>query len=374
MTDYYTAKAKPEDLLSGKIKPKRIMTDEIATLAECLRAAGYATACRINNLNSSEHFNMTQGFEDADTSHLQDTRQMVETLGTWLKTIDAARPFFALLFTRDAHVPYHADYAYFQRFDQTEPKVSPRGFRELNLRIARLIRKCKRDGTEVRERARTTWVDLYDACLAKLDDGLAHLPAVLESARRRSNTVILVTSDHGERFFDGGSTTTGHAWRLDEAVLRVPLIVSGPGIPQGRRVADLVRYIDIYPTVADLARAKSPTVLQGRSLLPLFLGEHTDFPPCSAFASFREEHHAVRLGGYKLLADPDRVELYDVRSDPAELHDIYASTPVEARKLEDELARWLAQEKALREQIPQAGLRELSPDAIEQLRALGYIE
>jgi arylsulfatase A-like enzyme len=139
------------------------------------------------------------------------------------------------------------------------------------------------------------------------------------------------------------------------------------------KIDDVVRSIDVYPTLAALAGARPPGVVQGRSLLPRIRGE--PMPPVSAFASYDGAFHVVRMGDDKLhLAEPAEFSLYDVASDPEETSPRVDVAPEKVARLRRELQRWLDDEAALRRRVAQGDTKALSPDAIEQLRELGYIE
>ena len=185
--------------------------------------------------------------------------------------------------------------------------------------------------------------------------------------------LIAVTADHGERFFDHHGAT-GHGGPVfDEPLVRIPLLLRGPGIEAGRVVEDVVRSIDVYPTLADLAGLEPPEVVQGRSLLPLLRGDV--LPPVSAFASFEERAHAVRVGHRKLQrSEGGELVLYDLAIDPRETANHLAETPEAAGLLVDELERWLAAEEMLRDSVARGDSRELPPDMTEQLRQLGYVD
>jgi arylsulfatase A-like enzyme len=360
------------EIIDGQYTPKRVLADEIVTLAECLRDAGYATAARINNVQAGEFFQMTQGFEDAVTSHRMDTAAMVNDLAGWLARLDRAKPFFFFMLTRDAHIPYDPKYEYFVRFNRSSKVIPENEYARYLTRMAEQARGIVEAGKPAPYDLRQRWIDLYDAELAQLDDALRRIPAVLRESGRASNTLIVVLADHGERFFEHGRI--GHAMFLDEPVIHVPLILHGPNLPSGRRIKNVVRSIDLYPTLAAVTGAKPPDVLQGRNLLPLVLGDPDSLEPLTAFASFQGVEHVVRDGPYKFWCRPDgRRELFDLRRDPLELRDVAADHSDVAQRLEQRLAQWLHEEEVLRQVVAQAPTRELTPEVIEQLRALGYV-
>jgi len=356
------------DVQRGAVRPSRVLPDDTVTLAECLRAGGYDTACRVNNVNAGPFFNLTQGFDDVGAVFTQPTTGMIDDLAAWLATRpEPARPFFFLLFTRDAHHPYRPRYETFVRFAR-DPPVAEDEFEPWRAELHRRVRALAARREPVPDALRRAWVDLYDAALADLDAALAALPAVLAEAGVAGRTLIVVTADHGERFFEVGAI--GHGGnRLDQAVLHVPLVFNGPGIPAGRRVRGLVRTIDVFPTLAALAGVAPPAGLQGTSLAPVLGGAEP--PPASAFAS-NGTAHAVRAGDWVLLRRANgREALYELRDDPFERRSRLAHEPAQAASLRRELERWRAEEA--QHGVGVGGTRTLSPEVKRQLEALGYL-
>jgi arylsulfatase A-like enzyme len=356
------------DVVEGRVTPKRVLADGLVTLPECLAEAGWATACRVNNVNAGAFFNLTQGCADTRTDHGMDTAAMLDDLGAWLARRDRARPFFFLLFTRDAHTPYGPSWASYRRFS-ADPVPEDR-YDAHRKAVDTEVRRLVEARAPVPAPLAREWTALYDAALAELDGALARLPRVLAEAGVTSDTVVIVTADHGERFFEHG--LVGHGGRLDEPVLRVPLIVAGPGVPPGRRVDRVVRTIDVYPTVAELAGVEPPAMLQGRSLVPLLAGRDDGFPPLTAFSTTGRAH-ALRDGHLKLHARPAGRALYDVAEDPEEQHDVAAERPATLRTMTEALGAWLRQEETLRARVGEAPAQEPTPEVVEQLRALGYL-
>lgn len=374
MTDSYDDR----ELRSAEFSPRRTLSSDVVTLAECLREAGYVTGYLNNNIHAGKFFNMTQGFDETGFHDFGvDTQRMVNEFTNWVRQVDKGKPFFFFMLTRDPHITYDPRYEYYRRFDRSHDPVPQQNYHAF--RYARAVRTrieaCLKKPEPVADELKQRWIDLYDAELAQLDDALRRIPIVLEEVGRKSNTIIVFTADHGERFFDGIRKGIGHSADLDEPVLRVPLIVWGPGIPGGKRVDQVVRSIDIYSTLVEFAQAEAPDMLQGMSLLPLILNDPQDTPPRSAFSSRAEAFHTVRYGNYKLYYQDSRARaLYDLDSDPGEAHSILDAQPEVASRLEQRLLSWLEQERVLRDLISEGQTRKITPEVMEQLRSLGYVE
>ena len=350
---------------------KRRLHDDVVTIAELLGQAGYATFCRINNVQAGHFFNIPQGFEDGLTVRWW-TRRLLEDLSAWLAKREHERPFFAFIMTRDMHKPFKPRYSNYLRFNRSSTVLSEEAYKtypkELHKRLTAL------PSSEIAEDIKRDYTDLYAAEMAQLDDVLSRIPDMLKEAGCDDNTVIVVTGDHGETFFEPGrSQSTGHAFDLFEELVHVPLIITGANIPAGRRINHVVRTIDIYPTLAALGRVTVPDVVQGTNLLPFIEGTADTLPALSAFSSFTRKQrmiHAVRNGRYKLFSNG---QLYDLQTDPRELKNIAQEYPDIAKRLDDEMTRWLAQEEQLRSKIEAGAMKTLTPEVLEELRSLGYL-
>jgi arylsulfatase A-like enzyme len=218
-------------------------------------------------------------------------------------------------------------------------------------------------------------IALYDAEIRFTDEILARILAALDERGRLSKTLIVITSDHGEEFFEHGDK--GHSRTLFDEVIRVPLIIRLPGrIAPGRVIEDQARLIDLMPTLLSFAGARAPSILQGRDLAPLMRGE--PMPPVSALSELHVDGlslRALRTHAFKLL-DPGHgspVWGFDIRRDPRELRPLPAHVP-EVRAAHDALVREVGRAIALRNRLGRAAPSiELDDEMMERLRSLGYI-
>jgi arylsulfatase A-like enzyme/Tfp pilus assembly protein PilF len=215
---------------------------------------------------------------------------------------------------------------------------------------------------------------LYDGEIAYADSALAHWIGFLKKAGVYDNAIIVVTGDHGEGLGEHGEET--HGLFLYDSTLHIPLIVKLPrGAHHGTVVDDQVRTTDILPTILSVTRVAAPTELNGESLLPLItqpvrnrsagdessaanrtlLGE-TDYPLRWGWAPLR----ALRTGDTKCI-DAPRPEFYDLKADPKELKNLYASdnstddpkVQSKMRSMQAEMAKWKAKLPPETPQTPQ---------------------
>lgn len=213
----------------------------------------------------------------------------------------------------------------------------------------------------------------YVGEVAFTDRAIGRLLEALEDLGLAGETVVVVTADHGEEFWEHGSYSHGRT--LYSEVLHVPLLVRAPGFPPGR-VAGTVSLVDVLPTVLELLDLPVPEGLHGRSLVPALAGEALAPRPALAEVRLYPGQHgdSLELDGWKLVrgTGSEAPQLFDVRSDPGDERDVAAEHPEVVKRLGGLL------EAAVREAEARApGVRVTAPlgaDELRSLRDLGYIE
>src|SRR5262249_5679842 len=211
----------------------------------------------------------------------------------------------------------------------------------------------------------------YDGTVAWSDELVGRLLASLRDAGTLDGTLVVVTSDHGEALGDHGEDV--HGYFVYESTLRVPLVLRGPGVTPAPNLKGVVRTVDLYPTIVELAGVASPARTSGRSFASALRGGGM-----SENASFAESlvprlHYgwsdlrAVRDGRWKYILAP-RPELYDLENDPGELKNLADAEPGKASALRASIGARMKQETSK----PDAG-STVPPDVRERLGALGYV-
>ena len=223
---------------------------------------------------------------------------------------------------------------------------------------------------------------LYDGEITYHD---VHFQAIMDGLERRhlaDDTLVIVTSDHGEEFWDHGSVGHGHS--LYEELLHVPMFVRHPGLPQGRIAREVgadVGLVDVLPTIFDALGLPIPSGVAGRSFLPALLGESSGVPQVTV-SGFMENWRAVTSADLKLILRANgQHRLFDLSRDPREEHDIAAEQPLAVVHLRAMLGLRLAEAEpvlsgaARRSRPPRHRPQSTTIDAEtrEQLRALGYL-
>jgi arylsulfatase A-like enzyme len=245
----------------------------------------------------------------------------------WLGARSPDRPFFAYLNDFDAHEPYVPPQAWAGRF----------GIRPRTATDYRFLLEYGKPGWKSLQN-RDIWMarDCYDDCIGYLDDQLGHLLDALESRGILDNTLVLVTSDHGESFGDHGVFLHANGVFLDEVA--VPLVILSPGAPAGRVVAEPVSLRDLPATVLDQLGLSSASPFPGHSLADYWplapgavpakvtpaLSEHatvTAFQQSENLEGLRRRDVQMSLvaqGRHYIRDGMGSEQLYDIRRDPVE--------------------------------------------------------
>lgn len=182
---------------------------------------------------------------------------------------------------------------------------------------------------------------IYDAMLLSLDDGVGRILDTLEAQGLRRNTIVVFLSDNGCPAYLAGACSngplSGHKASLSEGGVRVPFIVSWPGAVRPGVSAEPVSSLDILPTLAAAAGAPVPAGREGLDLGPRLRGQAAIAPRALFWRA--GELQAARLGQWKLLKDRS-AQLYDLKSDPGEKHDLAAARPGLVARLQARYADW----------------------------------
>ncbi len=209
----------------------------------------------------------------------------------------------------------------------------------------------------------------YDGEIAFVDAQLGRLLERLDTSEAAAHTLVLVTADHGESLDEHGEET--HGIFLYDATLKVPWIMSGPGVPRGQVAGTVGRGIDVAPTLLDYAGVASRARRDGRSLRPAAEGAVMSDEAAYSESLFAQLHlgwaplHAWRTARWKLV-DAPRPELYDLRADPAEMRDLAGLERGRTEELRRQVRAALATETV-------AAAAPISEETSERLNALGYL-
>jgi arylsulfatase A-like enzyme len=272
----------------------------------------------------------------------------------WYQRRATGRPFLLFINYMDPHRPYLPPPPYDRRFGKV-----PRGL------LPRLIAPLKggHPSRSYTSRERREMMDGYDNSLAYVDSEIGSLLRVVDSRGHFGSTVVIITSDHGEGF--GEHRTYDHGWNLYRDVLHVPLIIEGPGIPEGLRIPNVVATRQLFSTVLGLAMPQKEFLV--RTSLSRFWNPESQSKPfqtevvselgADGYAHRGTASLSLVTSRWHYIQDSTgQPELYDIQSDPQEQHNLAAKFQPTVNELQPNLKAQIAYSV-----LPWYGLAYLSP-------------
>ena len=355
------------------------MPEQVLSLAERFRLRGYQTVGVVANGHVSANLGFDQGFAIYDLTPLPvpagdtwDPALVSENVAAGTvhalavdhlrRARDRARPLFLYLHTVDPHEPYRP------------PKwLLPDARPELN--VNNFLMRSINEGEGASAPLLRDLAAMYRGSVAYADDEVGRMLGALAPFVDLEDTVVVVTSDHGEGFFE--HRFVGHRnWPYEE-LTRIPLIVRGPGVEAGRRDTSPASLIDLVATLTALAGGGGgePPLQQGVDLLARASATTRGERPVSS--EFLELGSVIVADEWKLAyrathPEPLRASLFNLRLDPFETRDVFEAEPQVAARLEAEIHRLRAEARRLG--IPTRRIEHLTPGLEANLRALGYLE
>jgi arylsulfatase A-like enzyme len=377
---------------------------EFATMAEVLQNAGYQTFGASQNPYVRSNINLTQGFHEFDDlwrrwvkpdgreTHVDSiTHPVNAAFDDFLAKSDRNRPFFVFFNYIDAHLPTAPPQPFLSRFQRhgTRPEEALRvGLEDWTLYYV---------GKETTQSDIRILSDLYDAELAYMSYSIGALLKSLREDGRYDDTLIIVTSDHGEHMGENGHL--GHMMTLYNTAVRVPLLIKPAGGVEKGRVDDRPgQLVDLFPTVLEATETNFEAAeLHGLNLLGSRATAKRDaifseyYYPAQVMKLFgaigireqeevllepyRRRLRAIQINARRLIwSSTGDHELYNLEKDPGENDNLYSSHPELAREL-------LARLEAAVEKYggphatsnSEASIPDFDEETQDALRALGYV-
>jgi uncharacterized sulfatase len=362
LTSRYGTEVGITDWIHPTQEPKLGLSPSYVTWAEVLQDVGYTTGLVGKwHLGTQDRYHPTEqgydsfmGFRSGGTSPADPTlekhgkRQEFEGFTPNILTSHALQfiqdhqegPFMLSVHYRAPHAPWlplpDQDWA---PYKDLNPRIPNPNYPDLDVpRVKQMMRR-------------------YLANVASVDRNVGRLLGLLKKLGISENTVVIFTSDHGYNIGHNGVAYKGNAlWVIDDPPpatenvpkgrrpnmydrsLRVPFAIRWPGVIEpGTVVEETVTFLDIFPTIVDIAGAKVPdsVTIRGQNALPLLKGKQVSDWNNGVYAEYSMHHgartdmRAYRTDTWKLVEDfqnPQRDELYNLRRDPAETTNLYDST------------------------------------------------
>ena len=314
------------------------LPESATTIAEVLGRKGFATGAFVGAFILDRPYGFAQGFDTFESGFTRvdsgteanaerPANEVVDEALAWLTTVPADLPFFGWVHLYDPHVRYNPPAPFSQD---------------------------------------------YDGEVAFVDQQIGRLLTAVRARNPASSTLVIAVADHGESLGEHGEDE--HGVFLYDAVLRIPFVASGPGVRAGHTVGEQVRAVDVAPTILDLLGMPLPQGIEGVSLKSLLEGgTRPEVPPSYAESHYPKFHfgwsdlRAIRSDGWKAI-DAPKPELYNLREDPREQNNLYASQQALADRMIADAVR-LGRDLAGNTAAP----AQPDPETLERLRSLGYV-
>jgi arylsulfatase A-like enzyme/glycosyltransferase involved in cell wall biosynthesis len=301
---------------------------------------------------------------------------------------ESTQPFFLNVFYSTTHPPFASEWPWYKRF------ADPAYAGESKFAMARLtdpFEIIRRQGAPKEEFDLDQIIDLYDGCVAEFDDEVAKMLEHLEACELADNTIVVVYSDHGMEFFEHNTWGQGNS-AVGDFSARIPLVIRDPRRPARGKVDNVVRSIDLAPTLLELVGAPPVEGMDGKSLAGCLAGDGT-CPELNAFnetgiwitdipglpdnhlrypdllelmevpnrtsgtlaikseyckAILAAKDRMIRHGRWKLVYQPLEsgylLRLFDLDADPACQHDVSDQYPEVVDRLQKDLMKWIDQD------------------------------
>lgn len=297
------------------------LPQSVTTLAEIYQEADFETASFLANGYVSRAFGFDQGW-DHYTNYIRERKNtnasnVFGEAADWIEE-HKDEPFFVYIQTIDPHVPYDPPSDYLRMYDARGDYDGQVQNRRTHLLLEDAKRRPPRVTFSDSDVERLT--ALHDGEISYHDQHFGEFLEKLDEWGLDENTVVVVTSDHGEEFNEHGSWGHGHS--IFQELLHVPLVVRYPGVGEARRVPQVVSTMGIAPTVLEATGIDVPDEFEGNSLMPFVRG-NTAPGPWVAFSDFQENRRVIRGGDWKLvLRSSLTYVLFDLANDPRERNEL----------------------------------------------------
>lgn len=383
-------------LLTGSY-PRNVFNDQGKlewSLVESFQQHGYATAAVTEGGFVSQVFGLNKGFsffrelegpvqvaaQKQKLAHIEKggIKKTFEIAGNWLRQ-HKNENFFLFIHTYEPHAPY-TNHNFTTGMDWRD--VGPYFPKEFPSRL--------QTGEMTLTNEKLEYIKaLYDGDIANSDRYVGDFISNLKRLGLLDRTLVAITSDHGEELNDHYPSYTGdHGHSLRDPLIRVPLILYDPVNPYKRReISSQIRLMDAIPTIMDILHVKAKRSMAGKSLIPIMnaddaddriviLGDvkHATGPPRIGVRT-KDYKYILALGTdqgqFPLLPAPDQHQLYDLKADPGEQHNIAHLKQDVVNEMQKLLDAVTAEQYR---QIKPDISKDADPKAFERLKSLGYVQ
>lgn len=353
------------------------LPEDIPLLSEQLQRSGYVTAAELTNPFLARERGLQRGFqhfrnEDGDQmgSILTPASTVTGKASLWLE-LNRQEPFFLWLHYLDPHVPYRPpDMPAELRAEYPKSWITARPY---------WYQVMQNSDPETRARYQEFCRKMYAEEVSYVDRWFGELIVALKEAGLYDDSLVVVTTDHGEELFDHGAFEHGHS--MYQELLRVPLLVKWPKATEAdERISQTVGLLDLAPTFLEFAGAPPMPGMEG-----VALPRRDGLAGAQIYSEgllYGADQTALTGDDYKVIYHPHAesgeplFEVYDRRSDPEEQRDLAGTEAASDLRLR--LEELTDQSRLAASQVTATGKAEfrnmvLTEERKQRLRALGYL-
>lgn len=328
--------------------------DDVTTLPEMMKANGYKTYGLSNNINIGKAIGFDRGFDYFARFLYKNEPKMNRKLAAWAEKIKQQKKYFLYLHYNDPHSPYHAREPWYEK----------------------------------KEKYKEDMISRYDSEISYVDDKIKKMYELFDWDK---NTLIIITSDHGEELWDRGKI--GHGYSLYTEAVKVPFImVLPPEYRKQKRLKTVVSNIDILPTLRGFLRFGANPVEAGKNLMPIVSGKEKQDRNRDLFGHLilryrdKEDKKKIHKAIFKSVVSEqwqyifrynDVVntifsrELFNLADDPAGTVNLYEKFKTVAGRMLHLLGTF---EKSCKRFSSRSRKMNLDKEKMEELRSLGYVK
>lgn len=337
------------------------------TLAEILKNNGYVTVGFTGGGYTSHIYGFSQGFDIYKETDWGNIKEVSQLASDWLEK-KQKKPFFLFLHCYTIHDPFDPPKPFNEMYDTHYNGY----FKGISLDYI-LFKKINSGALKFDEQDTEYIISQYDGNIRYCDEHLGRLFKKIEALKLASNTIVILTSDHGEDLMDHGTISHGDIYDVD---IHVPLIIRYPYLfPKNKKIGSIVRSIDIMPTILDILALPLGPSMEGKSLFPLMSGKkdkHERMVFSFGNNPKLKMRIALRTKNWKLIYsyETGQDELYNLEKDPKELNNLASVNKQQLATLQKKLNNYI---KRLRLPIKKDGA-VLDEKTRQQLKSLGYVQ
>jgi len=339
---------------------QEVFSDELTTLAHILNTHGYTTFAAVSNLHLSEKFGFARGFDYFKCVLFPPAPLVNKIIYSWEDEIKKSDKYFLWIHYMDPHFPYHARNPWIDQYTSKALTQKLKLSKKSMKKLLELIPMFEKD-----TQALSNLIALYDSEINYVDFYIGEL---IQKFELDKNTLIIITSDHGEEFLEHG--LLGHSNNLYQETIHIPLIVKLPHSTKEGTVEKLTNLVDIMPTILHVLDISPPNQTLGTSV---WEKKRKDYNFSELGKSKNHIIKTILTSEWKYIHNynDETEQLYNIKSDPLELSNLADKKTKQRNHLNEQLSNWVSHS---RKYYTKRQPFHPSPKEKEKLKSLGYIQ